>query len=815
MSKKKSVSQNNFIDDDSSEESESYESGESSDEKTEHSDDEVVVKKKNNQRKIVDSDEDEENSNSEDESKRKSQYLEESDEEDYVHHEDRAFSARTRKSMGLETIKKSGDETEDDSSDGVITDMSDEEQSDNESEQPELSVSNVNIQTSDEEDSDNEEQSDKKQDKSNKAESSTTSHLSSTIDEEVSLKHSITSNISDASFKNESGSKSKSKTSELSMKSYRKSSTGSHNGKEYSLNNTNNSNVSFKDESGSKSKSKASELSMKSYRKSTVAVIDDTTDEEHSDNESEHPEPAANSSTIDSNDCSMPSAEINDDKENSLHSNVLTEQNKMSSTMSEESTSKSNKQSRLSSIILSPIKSRHSSVLSDKNFKTESNKVIIEEEPDIINISDANDVKKVSVSRSFYETKMSEINSKVSSLESCKKMFLKKNELPDGGLKLKVGIAKMEAEINQRRNELNNLEVDEEKSIKSVIAKSFHSETDPSIQEISWEELQKVEDVQPKYTGKVGMAKFNTQKQLTVEKLTTIQESLASRPAEDFHSSPPKYMKAVLMPHQLHALAFMSWREKQRPRGGILADDMGLGKTLSTIALILKQQQDQGDDEKEDSDTDDEDEAAWSTKGRKDLHNGGTLIICPASLIKQWEQEIVKHVRRGVLTVNLFHGPKREYKARRLAKDDVVITSYHTVLFEHKSNGCLFGIKWERIILDEAHTIRNHKSQSSISVCELMGRYRWALTGTPIQNKEFDLFAIVKFLRCSPFDDFSYWKTWIDGNRGTGGSARLAAVMKSILLRRTKEQLVENGEVSSLPTKTIHQIDLELTKPEK
>lgn len=243
---------------------------------------------------------------------------------------------------------------------------------------------------------------------------------------------------------------------------------------------------------------------------------------------------------------------------------------------------------------------------------------------------------------------------------------------------------------------------------------------------------------------------------------------------------------------------------------------MGLGKTLSTISLVLKQQQDKENDENEDSDSDDEEnEGAWSTKGRKDLHHGGTLIICPASLIKQWEQEIVKHVKRGVLTVNLFHGPKREYKPRRLAKDDVVITSYHTVLFEHKNNGCLFGVNWERIILDEAHTIRNHKAQSSIGVCELKGKFRWALTGTPIQNKEFDLFAIVKFLRCSPFDDFSYWKTWIDGNRGAGGGARLAALMKSLMLRRTKDQLVESGGIKSLPIKTIHKIDFKLTKPEK
>ena len=564
MSKKKSVSQNNFIDDSSYDESESDESSESSD-------DEVLAKKKNNQRRLIDSDEDEDTSNREVESKRKSLYLEQSDEEDYVHHEERAFSARTRKSMGLETLNKDGDETEDDSSDGVITDMSEDEQSDNDNEEPvkeELSVSNVNIETSDEELSDNEDQpdnenqSDEEDQSTNKDQSmkdqSTNKDQSNSESGEQSEYKDQSKNNTEQSIKLNATSNNDKETS-LNISSQLSSTINEEVSSKHSMSN-NNSNVSSKNKSRSLSKTKSEdrEKSMKSYRKSTVALIDDTTDEEQSDNESEQQETAELS--MDSSDCSV-SAENNEDKENSLHSSDLTEQNKMSSTMSENS--KSSKQSRLSSIVLSPIKSRHSSVLSENNFKT---KPIAEEESDIINISDT---KKVTVSRSFYESKMSEMNSKVSSLESCKKMFLKKNELPDGGLKLKVGIAKMEADIAMRKNEINNLEIDEEKSIKSQIAKSFHSETDPSIQEISWEELQKVEDVQPKYTGKVGMAKFNTQKLITVEKLTTIQESLASRPAEDFNASPPKYMKTELMVHQLHALAFMSWREKQRPRGKI------------------------------------------------------------------------------------------------------------------------------------------------------------------------------------------------------------------------------------------------------
>lgn len=67
--------------------------------------------------------------------------------------------------------------------------------------------------------------------------------------------------------------------------------------------------------------------------------------------------------------------------------------------------------------------------------------------------------------------------------------------------------------------------------------------------------------------------------------------------------------------------------------------------------------------------------------------------------------------------------------------------------------GLLFNIRWERIILDEAHQIRNHKSQTALAVCELRAKYRWALTGTPIHNKELDLYALLKFIRCSPFDD--------------------------------------------------------------
>lgn len=138
------------------------------------------------------------------------------------------------------------------------------------------------------------------------------------------------------------------------------------------------------------------------------------------------------------------------------------------------------------------------------------------------------------------------------------------------------------------------------------------------------------------------------------------------------------------------------------------------------------------------------------------------MIVCPASLMKQWEHEIATRVKRGALDVYLFHGGNRIYRAKELARFDVVITTYQIAASEHKTNGCLFMVDWHRIILDEGHVIRNHKSKQSEAICTLRGKFRWVLTGTPIQNKEFDLFAAIKFLRCSPFDDVTYWKKWIE-----------------------------------------------------
>ncbi|KAK4882340.1 hypothetical protein RN001_005659 [Aquatica leii] len=291
-----------------------------------------------------------------------------------------------------------------------------------------------------------------------------------------------------------------------------------------------------------------------------------------------------------------------------------------------------------------------------------------------------------------------------------------------------------------------------------------------------------------------------------MERLEQLHGSLKSCPTPKTLAEDPRGLKVELMPHQKYALAWLAWREQQKPSGGILADDMGLGKTLTMIALTLKTIESE-------SDSDSNDENEDPTKTSKLKYRGGTLVVCPASLLYQWQSEVDKHVKKGRLTVALFHGANRDTSAKRLSGNDIVITTYSLVMSDINKDRTLFKIKWRRIILDEAHQVRNYKSQTSQAVCELFARSRWALTGTPIQNKELDLYSLLKFLRCSPFDVLPVWKRWV-ANKSTGGQDRLNTVMSSLLLRRTKEQLEEKKMLNCLPKKTWSLVEVSLEKDE-
>ncbi|XP_078035489.1 transcription termination factor 2-like [Augochlora pura] len=395
--------------------------------------------------------------------------------------------------------------------------------------------------------------------------------------------------------------------------------------------------------------------------------------------------------------------------------------------------------------------------------------------------------------------------------------------LPDGGRKLRENIEMQEKEIEEITLDLQNtpltrdvevkphalrdvIELDKEQSVDEE--NPYLSNFNPSIDMDSIPNKPKSTE-QTKELGKKAQATLDKELELTADRLQDLHGSLVARPSEDERAKDPQGLNVKLMPHQQHALLWLQWREGQRPPGGVLADDMGLGKTLTMISLILA-----GIASKKLQDSNDCSDEEWTDVNTTLRHKGGTLVVCPASLLSQWETEISRRCKRGMLAVEVYHGVSRESVPKRLAKNDVVITTYNILSREFSTRATAYKICWERVILDEAHVIRNHKSKMAEAVHGLTSKKRWALTGTPIQNKEMDLYSILKFLKCSPFDDLRVWKRWVD-NRNAAGRQRLATVMKSLMLRRTKQELQIKGNLDSLPNKCIEEVLVKLDSQEQ
>ncbi|CAH0728619.1 unnamed protein product, partial [Brenthis ino] len=388
------------------------------------------------------------------------------------------------------------------------------------------------------------------------------------------------------------------------------------------------------------------------------------------------------------------------------------------------------------------------------------------------------------------------------------------NTLPDGGVKLIERLTSLEAQVRLQGDKVANMVVEPDVPTPKDIARDGFSTENNGL---SWDEIQKASNaVQPRMFGKQAMATHMAERNLIQERLRALYAALESRPAEGAAAAAPAALRATLLPHQRHALLWLRWREAQRPRGGLLggyafflmfgnvgiADDMGLGKTITMIALVLS--------DKESSIDNDDDE---DYHDKKRMVKGGTLVVCPASLMAQWAAEVRKHCAPHALGVALHHGAARAAQPQRLAAHDLVLTTYHILQRESEKNGVLTRVLWRRVILDEAHAVRNHKSATSGAVCALAARRRWALTGTPLHNKDLDLFALLKFLKCTPFDDLKMWQKWID-NKSIGGQERLSIIMQCLMLRRTKAQLQERGQLQCLPPRDLHEKEVTLDKEE-
>ena len=280
--------------------------------------------------------------------------------------------------------------------------------------------------------------------------------------------------------------------------------------------------------------------------------------------------------------------------------------------------------------------------------------------------------------------------------------------------------------------------------------------------------------------------------------------------------------------------------QDQKCFGGILADEMGLGKTIEMFSLIHSHQSPMAKERSSDlspknslqrlprlSQTSTAVESAPCT----------TLVVAPMSLLAQWESEAAKASKAGTMKSLVYYGNEKSINLQSLccgadaaSAPRVIITSYGTVLSEFNqvvaiggsrgSHGGLFSVEFFRVILDEAHNIRNRQSKTAKACYEIQATYRWVLTGTPIVNRLEDLFSLVRFLRVEPWSNFSFWKTFITVPFEQKEIARAINVVQTVLeplvLRRTKDMKTPDGEaLVPLPPRKVVIEEIELSNPER
>ncbi|KAJ5893418.1 hypothetical protein N7495_005109 [Penicillium taxi] len=274
--------------------------------------------------------------------------------------------------------------------------------------------------------------------------------------------------------------------------------------------------------------------------------------------------------------------------------------------------------------------------------------------------------------------------------------------------------------------------------------------------------------------------------------------------------------------------------QEQHCLGGILADEMGLGKTIEMLSLVHSHRIEPGLDSLN---------GASPINSLFQLPNSfgtiyapyTTLVVAPTSLLSQWESEALKASEPGSMRVRMYYGNDKFVDLRHLCSaanhataPHVIVTSYGVVLSEFRSlqsqssrtHDGLFSIDFFRIILDEAHLIKNRRSKSARACYELKATHRWVLTGTPIVNRLEDLFSLVRFLKVEPWSNFSFWKTFITVPFESKEYARALNVVQSVLeplvLRRTKTMKTPDGEpLVPLPPRTITIEEIELPEKER
>ena len=227
---------------------------------------------------------------------------------------------------------------------------------------------------------------------------------------------------------------------------------------------------------------------------------------------------------------------------------------------------------------------------------------------------------------------------------------------------------------------------------------------------------------------------------------------------------PPEHLQNVLRPYQVAGYQWLNYLHEIN-WGGILADDMGLGKTVQALSFLEKYR---------------------SRHGKLKA-----LVVCPTTLIYNWENEIKKFTPS--LSYHIHHGGQRSRSKDELMNYEVTITTYGTLRSDIK---LFVSIEFDYIILDESQAIKNPSSKVTRAASLLNAKHRLCMSGTPLQNNTFDIFAQMNFLNPGMLGTMEFFRQEfsipIDKFGEEDRKEHLRKILYPFILRRTKEQVAKD-----------------------
>ena len=227
---------------------------------------------------------------------------------------------------------------------------------------------------------------------------------------------------------------------------------------------------------------------------------------------------------------------------------------------------------------------------------------------------------------------------------------------------------------------------------------------------------------------------------------------------------PPYSLKMILRPYQVAGYQWLNYLHEIN-WGGILADDMGLGKTVQALSFL---------------------------EHYKAVHGKiKALVVCPTTLIYNWENEIRKFTPS--LTHHIHHGGQRTRMKEEIMGYDITITTYGTLRSDIKM---FVGVEFDYVVLDESQAIKNPSSKVTRAATLLNAKHRLCMSGTPLQNNTFDIFAQMNFLNPGMLGTMEFFRQEfsipIDKFGEEERKDHLRKILYPFILRRTKEQVAKD-----------------------